>query len=119
MNDLKQLLEQYGVDHGKTMERFMGDEALYVKLLGLTLADESLARLGGALSANDPQAAFEAAHTLKGVAANMGLTPYYERICAILEPLRRNEKRDDYPALYQALEAEFKRVQELYKKLRV
>ena len=32
--------------------------------------------------------AFEAAHTLKGVTGNMGLTPLYDAVCTIVEPLR-------------------------------
>ena len=64
--------------------------------------DENMQKLGAALANRDYTAAFEAAHTLKGVVGNMGLTPLYEAVCVIVEPLRSRECRDDYAALYQS-----------------
>ena len=100
------------------MARFMGNEAMYLQLLDMLFQDENMQKLGAALANRDYTAAFEAAHTLKGVVGNMGLTPLYEAVCVIVEPLRSRECRDDYAALYQRVESEFQRAEALRKKLR-
>lgn len=110
MADLRGALTAYGADYERTMARFMGNESMYLRFLGMLFEDENLAKLGDALAAGDRTAAFEAAHTLKGVAGNMGLTPLYDAVCAIVEPLRAQDAGADYPALYAAVQAEFLRV---------
>ncbi len=109
MQEFKVLFEAYGADYQSTMNRFMGNEALYLKLLDMLFQDTNLQRLGAALDANDLSNAFAAAHTLKGVVGNMGLTPLYNAVCAIVEPLRKREQCDDYPALYHAVQVEFQK----------
>lgn len=109
MINFKELFEAYGADYQTTMNRFMGNEALYVRLLAMLFDDQNLRQLGTALDRGDLRSAFEAAHTLKGVVGNMGLTPLYQAVCAIVEPLRNGEPREDYPALYQAIEGEFQK----------
>jgi HPt (histidine-containing phosphotransfer) domain-containing protein len=52
------------------------------------IADENFEMLGEAVKENDVTKAFEAAHSLKGTLGNMGLTPMYEIIIQIVEPLR-------------------------------
>ena len=57
--------------------------------------------------------AFEAAHTLKGVTGNMGLTPLYDAVCTIVEPLRTGEDREDYTKMYEDACRQFKRAEKL------
>ncbi|MBC8531733.1 Hpt domain-containing protein [Gehongia tenuis] len=113
MGAFQKIFDDYGADYSVTMERFMGNEGMYFKFLNMLLEDQSLKNLGAALAASDYQGAFEAAHTLKGVAGNMGLTPLYNVVCEIVEPLRLRERRDDYKALYQNIEEEFRKVEAL------
>jgi HPt (histidine-containing phosphotransfer) domain-containing protein len=81
-------LVEWGCDVPGALKRCMGHDDLYVKLL-LTVPDEAaFANLGVALKNKDPKAAFDAAHEIKGVVANMGLTPLYDDAVAIVEPLR-------------------------------
>lgn len=110
MNEFQEKFETYGGDYPTTMGRFMGNEAMYLRLLDMLFQDESLCQLGAALETGDIKSAFEAAHTLKGAVGNMGLTPLYQAVCAIVEPLRTGEQRGDYPALYEAIQTEFQRV---------
>lgn len=110
MGELKAQLESYGVDYATTMARFMGNETLYLRLLDMLFQDDNLQKLGDSLASGDLTRAFEAAHTLKGVVGNMGLTPLYDMVCAMVEPLRAKEARGDYPAMYQAILGEFQRV---------
>lgn len=118
MGGLKECLEAYGADYTATMERFMGNEALYRKIFDMFFQDENLGRLGAALKEEDYTAAFEAAHTLKGVTGNMGLTPLYDAVCALVEPLRARERRDEYQALYREIERQFEAVKALHRQIK-
>lgn len=84
-------LEEYGADTKSAMARFLDDEELYVSCFASFLDDEAFSQLDDALGCGDYEQAFEAAHTLKGVAGNMGLTPLYHAICDIVESLRMKE----------------------------
>lgn len=114
----KDILEAYGVDYQPTMERFMRNEKLYLKFLDMLFQDKNLQKLGEALETNNLSISFEAAHTLKGVTANMGLTPLYSAICEIIEPLRAEKQHNDYQILYQKICLEFEKVNELRQKLK-
>lgn len=118
MAAFQEIFEAYGADYAATMERFMGNETMYLKLLDMLFRDENLKKLGQAVAEKDYTAAFEAAHTLKGVVGNMGLTPLYDAVCAIVEPLRAGERRGDYPALYNAIERAFAEADELRGRLK-
>lgn len=117
MSELKTLFEAYGGDYAATMRRFMGNESLYYRLLPKLFEDGSLQRLGEALDSGDLAGAFEAAHTLKGVTANLGLTPLFNVVCLIVEPLRVRDVHFDYPVAYQAIQAEYARVEDLWRRL--
>ena len=117
MPELRAQFEAYGADYDVTMARFLGNEAMYLKFLNMLPQDDSLQKLGQALDGGDLTAAFAAAHTLKGVTGNLGLTPLYQAVCAIVEPLRAGEPRD-YSAAYQTVRREFHRVEELLERLK-
>ena len=117
MGNFKSVFEAYGGDYDVTMSRFMGKETLYMKILGMMFQDENLKKLGTAIEENDLDAAFEAAHTLKGVAGNLGLTPFYDSVCRIVQPIRNQEEREDYARMYQEIQDEFSRVDGLWKEL--
>ncbi|MBO1678513.1 Hpt domain-containing protein [Bittarella massiliensis (ex Durand et al. 2017)] len=118
MQSMKNCFEEYGADYTGTMERFMQNEALYVRLLGKLFPSVELRQLGETLMTGNQADAFDAAHTLKGVAGNLGLTPLYEAVCAIVEPLRAKEKRADYPALFDAVQKEFMKAEAFWNALK-
>ncbi|MDO4542086.1 MAG: Hpt domain-containing protein [Bacillota bacterium] len=115
MEDFKKFFTEYGIDYETTMERFLNNKDTYLRLLKMFFADDNLAKLSQALAAGNLDAAFEAAHTLKGVCGNLGLSPMYDKICDIVEPLRRKEDRN-YIEQFLGIEAEFKKLEELCKK---
>lgn len=117
MKNFKKLFEEYGGDYTATMARFMNNEAMYMKFLNMLFKDDNLDKLSEAIKNNDLNAAFEAAHTLKGVVANMGLTPMYEAVNSIVEPLRLRKENPEYPILLEKIQAEYARVIELHKQL--
>ena len=71
------------------------------------LNDSSFEELGKAIEANDVKAAFESAHTLKGLAANMGLDPMLDIVVELVEPLR-NGILDGMDVIYLKLMEEKK-----------
>ncbi|MCI7712567.1 MAG: Hpt domain-containing protein [Clostridiales bacterium] len=88
MSELLDALASRGNDACGALERFLGDEALYETCFRQFLADPAFPALEAALDSGDGAAAFEAAHTIKGVAGNLGLTELYRAACALAEPLR-------------------------------
>lgn len=94
MGTLVEKVRTYGADVSGAMERFLDDEDLYEKCLLTFVDDESFAGLKEAIDNKDYEQAFNCAHTLKGVAANLGLTPLYDAIVGIVEPLRAKDYSD-------------------------
>ncbi|MEG1850081.1 MAG: Hpt domain-containing protein, partial [Oscillospiraceae bacterium] len=88
MDPMLDNLRLYGADMDGAMSRFLDDIDLYKTCFTVFLADESFPKLGEALAAMDYEAAFEYAHTLKGVTGNMGLTPLYQVLCHLVAMLR-------------------------------
>lgn len=81
-------LKAYGANTAEGLGRCFNNEAFYLKLVGMGLADGNFDRLKQAMADGDVRAAFEAAHALKGSIGNLALTPIYEPICALTEKLR-------------------------------
>ena len=86
-----QKLEQWGCDVKGTMPRFLEDEAFLMECVEEVAGDPAFETLGEALRQGDLNQAFDAAHMLKGIIANTGLTPLQKIIVEIVEPLRRGE----------------------------
>ena len=110
---LERLYREAGGDLAGTVARLGGEERVerFLQLLagGGTLAlvqggDDPFAMLRAAMSAGDVACAFRAAHTLKGVAANMGLLRMQEASSALTEALRAGDM-DSARALYPAVES--------------
>ena len=84
---LEELYEMIGGDYRSTKSRFMTDERIlrFVRKFPL---DQSYRLLESSLSTGDQAEAFRAAHTLKGVAQNLGFTALYEIASSVTEVLR-------------------------------
>lgn len=113
MSGFREIFSAYGADYDSTMTRFVNNQAMYLRLLRMFFKDENLTLLGNALEVSGYRKAFEAAHTLKGVAANMGLTPFFDKVCEIVEPLRAGSADIDYNREYQDLLLEYEKVRKL------
>lgn len=111
MDNFKEIFEAYGMDYDAVLRRFAGNITLYLRVLGMLPNDKSLEKLGVAIDSGDLDSAFEAAHTLKGVAGNLGLNPLFEAVNTIVEPLRAREERCDYMQLYTAVQAEYQKAE--------
>ena len=89
--DFRQKMEENGADVETTINRFMGNEAMYLKFLGKFLDDQNYKMLGENLEAKNYEEAFKCAHTLKGVTANLGLDPIQKAVSELVEEIRGKE----------------------------
>ena len=105
MSKLLEALENWGCDIKGAMERFLDDEELYVTCLETVIMDEAFEKLGVALEQKQIQEAFDYAHTLKGVFANLGLKPMYLSVERLVEPLRAGKCENLETAYKELLEA--------------
>ncbi|NLG05887.1 MAG: Hpt domain-containing protein [Clostridia bacterium] len=87
-------LTEWGCDTKRALERMVDDEEFYIECLEQYMQDTELLQLEESLSRQDIRMAFEHAHSLKGVLANLGLTPMYQLITEIVEPLRAGKAED-------------------------
>ncbi len=95
-------LKAFGANTEEGLGRCMGNEALYLKLVGVMLADKNFDKLKSAIEAENLDEAFEAAHALKGALGNLALTPLYEKAASLTEFLR-NRAEADYGGLVSDL----------------
>ena len=91
-------LEGCGANTAEGLARCMGNEELYLRLVQTALADDKFEALSDAIAKGNRDAAFEASHALKGVLANLSLTPLCDPVTDICELLRAS-KDADYDAL--------------------
>lgn len=85
---LKVALLELDVNLDEAMERFIGDEELYLTCLKKYLKDDAFGKLGESIGKKDYEKAFQYAHSLKGVSGNLGLKNIYGLICSMVENLR-------------------------------
>ncbi|MCR4814403.1 MAG: EAL domain-containing protein [Lachnospiraceae bacterium] len=86
------------------VKRCAGNEAFYLKLVPKALEEGKYTELANQIGEKNFEAAFETAHALKGVLANLSITPLYDVICEITE-LLRNRQDVDYSALLEKMNA--------------
>ena len=101
-------LAAYGANVEEGLSRCMGNEDFYLRLVGMAKDEAGFEKLEQAIAANDLRTAFEAAHSLKGVLANLAITPLLEPIKEITELLRA-ETQMDYSELMATINAEKER----------
>lgn len=78
-----------GIEAESGIQRFMGNEDLYIKYLYRFLEDENYKNLQKALENGNIKDAFFAAHTLKGVCGNLSLIRMESILKIMVEELRQ------------------------------
>ena len=98
----KELYEAIGGNYEEVMGRMLKEERI-VKYVGLFLKDTSFSQLEEAMAKDDMEEAFKAAHTLKGVCANLAFSKMFELADQITEDLRNQtdvaHARESFPKL--------------------
>lgn len=102
-------LRAFGADVDEGLVRCMNKEAFYLMLVGKVIEDQRLPALEAQLAAKDLGGAFETAHALKGMYANLSLTPLTEPISEMTE-LLRSRTDTDYAALLSEVKAQFEKL---------
>lgn len=87
-------LKELGADTENGLERCLGNEGFYLKLVKMALDDDGYARLREAVEAGNLDEGFERAHALKGMLGNVSLTTLLEPVLEMTEALRAREDRD-------------------------
>ena len=90
-----------GCNVQEAMSRFLNNEDFYAKCYAKFIEDKSFQKLGDAIKAGDARAAFEAAHELKGISANMGITPIYDRVVNIVEEFRAGRMPENALSIWE------------------
>ncbi|MCR5262258.1 MAG: Hpt domain-containing protein [Clostridiales bacterium] len=81
-------LKEYGANVAEGLGRCMNNEAFYLRMVGMAVKDNKVEALDAALKRGDLKEAFELAHALKGMCANLSLTPLSVPLSEITEILR-------------------------------
>ena len=95
-------LNEYGANTKEGLERCVNMPDFYLRLVRTLAKDEHLAQMKKAVEAGDLAAGFEAAHALKGVLANLALTPVLKPVSELTEHLRARTEMDYTPLLAEA-----------------
>ncbi|WP_165253747.1 Hpt domain-containing protein [Adlercreutzia sp. ZJ304] len=88
---LNNKLLAYGIDYNDAMDRMGNNADLYKKLAMKYLDNECMADLLAAMEIQDFDAAYTAAHTLKGASGNLSFNELYEISASESEALREGE----------------------------
>lgn len=105
-------LKDFGADTAEGIARCAGKESLYLRLVGTIPQNKTFAALYDAVSAGDCEAAFQAAHGLKGALGNLSLKPLYEPVLTLTEKLRGGDMHDT-ELLITEIETKRKELEEL------
>ena len=87
-DERKKILEEAGISVEEALERFMGNEMLLEKFLGKFPEDKNFGELQNAFEQGDKETALRAAHTLKGVCANLSIKGLSEKFSVQVGKMR-------------------------------
>ena len=97
----------------EAMGRFLNNEEFYGKCFIKYINDKSFDELGEAIKAGDVKAAFGAAHDLKGISANMGITPVYNQVVDIVEDFRVGKIPDNALGVWEGIMAQREKMKKI------
>lgn len=110
--DITEFYRQIGGDASVVVRRMGLTEAHLKKYLGKFQNNEDYGKLKKAVGEKDYYNAEWAAHTLKGVASNLGLDILYKDFQKIVDSIRAG-KPEDVPALFDEAAADYEKIMEL------
>lgn len=87
-DSLWEMLKEKGVDVDKALERLKGNKEAYKSFLIEFFEDPDFESLDQEIKAGNARNAFEYAHGLKGMAANLGLDAVHNKLSTLVEILR-------------------------------
>lgn len=108
--NVKDLMIEAGFDYENTVYRFLGNEQMYHKFLKKLLEDTCFAEILEGIARKSASDVFSAAHTLKGVAANLGITPVQQLSSQITEATRDKADADVDFAQIESMATELEKI---------
>lgn len=102
---IQEFYKEIGSDYEDAARR-LGSAELIRKFALKFLSDPSFEELENAFAAHDAEKAFRAAHTLKGVAINLGFDALYKQAYDLTEKLR-GKTFDDTQTLFANVQREY------------
>jgi HPt (histidine-containing phosphotransfer) domain-containing protein len=88
------------IDVEEGSKRVMNNIKLYVKLLGKFKEDQSMGQLNTALADGNMDTAYNAAHTVKGLAANLSLHELYKKCVELESQIKAGSVNPDQSAVF-------------------
>ena len=98
-----EILQAYGMDIASTVARFGGNEALMMRFLKTFPNDPTMQSLRDAVAAGNREAIGVAAHSLKGLTGNLGLTSLFEESSLLMNALRQDADAETTQKLYESV----------------
>lgn len=107
-------LKQFGADVDTGLARCVNREDLYFRLIKMVPTNSGFFSIKEDIASKNYEGAFQAAHSLKGICANLSLDPLTKVISELTE-LLRNPKDMDYSTYLEEMELQRSRLEELCK----
>ena len=105
-------LKRFGANTDEGLHRCMDNESFYLRLVKMMPKDQNFAILYDSIEKGDLDAAFEAAHALKGALGNLSITALFDPVLKITE-LLRSRTRTDYSLLVSEIREKHRELEKL------
>lgn len=115
---IKECYDAIGSDYEEVLGRFAGNKMLVEKFARKFIDDPSYQMLADSMEKQDYEEAFRAAHTLKGVCANLGFIQLFKVSSEMTEELRGGNPRvEKLPGMFDAISAEYRKTVDAIRKV--
>lgn len=96
-----------GIDYDDGVNRFIGRPEMFISFLKRFPADTTYQELEQAMNEKNIKKAFQAGHTIKGVAGNLSLSRLYNVLVPFVDALRGDDDIDKAASLYPQVKEEY------------
>lgn len=116
---IEEKMKAAGIDWETTVQRFCGNQSLYVKFLKRFTEDQTFCQLQEAWKEKDAEKTERSAHTLKGTCANLGMSLLADRFDRIVQEIRNGGTVECFEKeeLMEDCEREYRKIWTLLKEL--
>lgn len=109
------ILKNVGIDTDSAVERFMGNETLYAKMLKKFVDDNTFSSLLKAVAEDRKKDALDISHSLKGICGNLSLDLLY-KLLSDQVTLMRNEQWEEAFGLMPEITESYNQIMETIRK---
>ena len=114
--NIKDFYDKVGGDYVDVLSR-LNNEAMVIRFLGKFVQDNNMELLRQAIGAGDNDAAFRAAHSIKGICMNLGLTNLQKSAGELTENLRKGNESEDTSRLFKRAYKDYMYIVKVIQKL--